>query len=502
MVNIRTLHFILFSILLLLNNICSASEQLYLLTDKNKSELGRPVRVELVAVSLKEKLSKINLKHLDKHFGVITDYSTADTQDSRWPGQTLQTLNLKLYPRHTGSIVIPGLTLGEFKSEEKTIYVSKGTTGTPQLTLSTNNPFERQLFTVQVTIPVTQSSARLKITADDKISGFESLPLSFKRTKQEDGSYLLQIGWSLSALNNGRQRLELPAINYSVSGVSRKKYYLPIQYINIQKLPAYLPPTIPVGRVTLHSQLSKTGILKTDSIVYWNLQLKGNFISSYQLPPVLRQIKSNDEFKFYPVNSVRKQLVTENNVTASVAHNIPLKILKSGIIKLPKIEVQYFDPVSGKLVNIILQQSNVIGLNLIWIIISYLLIILVSIYIIRLLYGKWKRILYSRQQRNLAMQLLKSTADKKDIRSALKLIANAEYWPENMSLTHWADYWSNKYKTNSSFKQLIKNISQTYYADNNENVDDLNELANKLIDILENRNVIYDFKSNLPLFNL
>ena len=50
--------------------------------------------------------------------------------------------------------------------------------------------------------------------------------------------------------------------------------------------------------------------------------------------------------------------------------------------------------------------------------------------------------------------------------------------------------------------QLMKNISQAYYADNNENIDNLNDIANKLIDILENRNVVYNFKSNLPLLNL
>ncbi len=478
-----------------------ASEQIFLFTDKNKSELGRPVRVEIIAVSVKEKLSKINLEPLDKYFGVITSYSTADTRDSRWPNQTLQILNLKLYPRYSGSIIIPRLTLGKFKSKEKIIYVSKAKIGNPQLSLSSNNPFERQLFTVQVTIPVTQLSARLTIAGYDKIHGFESSPLNFKRTKQNDGSYLLQIGWALSALNYGKQRLELPAINYSVSGVSRKKYYLPIRYINIKKLPSYLPPTIPVGRITLQSQLSKTGILKTDSIIYWDFQLKGNFISSYQLPPVLRQIKSNQNIKFFPENSVRKRLVTENNVIASISHNIPLKILKTGTIKLPKIEIQYFDPVSGKIVNQILQQSTVIGLNIIWIIIIYILIIIISIYVFRILYGKWKRILYSRQQRNLALQLLKNTTDKREIRKALKLIANAEYWPENISLTHWAEYWSNKYRINSDFKQLMQNISQAYYADNNLNTDNLNDIANKLIDILENRNVIVKFKSNLPLFN-
>ena len=478
-----------------------ASPQLLLLSDKTESELGRPIRVELIAVSIKEKLSEIDLEPLTKHFGVITDYFTADTRDSRWPKQTIQVLNLKLYPRQAGNLIIPGLSLGKFTSNEEIVKASTGENGTPQIKLSANTPFERQQFTVQVTIQSSQLSARLSISDNEQIKGFESSPLSFKRTKQKNGLYLLQIGWALSALNKNIQRFELPAIEYSVSGVLRKKYYLPVQNVKINQLPAYLPPTIPVGKVLLSSKLSNTGLLKTDSIIYWHLQLKGNLSNSYQLPPVLRQIKSNNTIKFFPVNSKRSQITSEENLTSTVTHIIPLKVLTSGVIKLPEINTQYFDPANGKLVKTTLATTSVFALSIFWQTLVFILLFSAIAYLFKVLHRKWSRYYLSKQLRELAIQVLQNNSETSDIRTALKLIAKAEYWPENMSLTQWRESWSKKYKTDNTFNQLMDKISQACYSKADLNNDDLTDITNEVIDVIDKRNKIYS-NPNLPLFNL
>ena len=501
MVNTTSLQFSFLSILLLLSNISLASPQLLLFSDKTESELGRPIRVELIAVSVKEKLSEINLEPLTEHFGVITDYFTADTQDSRWPKQTLQVLNLKLYPRQAGNIVIPSLSLGKFTSKETIVNVSSGENGTPQIKLSARSPYERQQFTVQVTVQSTQLSARLSISVNEKIKGFESTPLSFKRLKQKDGRYLLQIGWALSALNKNIQRIELPAIEYSVSGVLRKRFYLPVQEIKVKQLPAYLPPTIPVGKVLLSSKLSKTGLFKTDSIIYWHLQLKGNVGNSYQLPPVLRQIKSNDTIKFFPVNSKRSRIISEGNSTSTVTHIIPLKVLTSGAIKLPEINTQYFDPANGKLIKTTLATTSVFALSVFWQAFILIAVIIATVYLFKILFKTGQRIHYSKQQRKLALNLLQTNPKITEIRAALKLLAKAEYWTENMSLTQWSKSWSNKYKTDVTFNPLINNISQACYSEGDIYKEDLSGIVNEIINIIEKRNKTYS-NTNKPLFNL
>ena len=98
-------------LLILISPLANAAPQLIIHTDKVESEVGRPIRLELIAVALKEKLSAIKLDELNKDFGVITDYSIADASDPRWPNQSVQILNLKIYPRKTGTLTIPAFKI-------------------------------------------------------------------------------------------------------------------------------------------------------------------------------------------------------------------------------------------------------------------------------------------------------------------------------------------------------------------------------------------------------
>jgi hypothetical protein len=84
---------------------------------------------------------------------------------------------------------------------------------------------------------------------------------------------------------------------------------------------------------------------------------------------------------------------------------------------------------------------------------------------------------------------------------ALKLLARAEYWQENMSLTQWGNSWSKKYKIDATFNPLINDVSQASYSKTNSNKDNLDKLANEIIAIIENRDKTYT-NSNLPLLNL
>lgn len=503
MVKLKVLQFSFVVFIVSLSTLCFASPQLILLTDKKETEIGRPIRVEIVAVSLENKLSKIDLTSINNHFGIVTDYATDETQDARWPGETIQTLNLKLYPRQTGNLVIPVLKLGKYISKEKRIQINSGKFGKPQITISSNSPYTREQFTLHVTLFANELSTRLSVNNDENIPSFDNIPLKFKREKQSDGRYRLQTGWVLSALNNGMQNLQLPAIELSVSGVSRRKYYFPVQQINVKKLPSYLPPTIPVGKIDIQSKLSKSGLLKTDSVIYWQLQLKGKLINSYQLPPVLRQIKSNNRVKYFPATSKRMQDITERNLISSVTHSIPLKLLKSGFTELPKIKTQYFDPESGKIVNVSRTTTTKFSLNLYLQTLILLILLLAAGYLFKVLFKIWKLYHYSRQQRNLAIQLLQNSVMFSDIRDALKLISRSECWPNNLSLTQWQENWSKKYATDLTFRQLFNEISLACYSNEDFNKENLANIARKLVCVFEDRKSHKtNVKFNLPAFNL
>ena len=478
-------------ILVLVNNTCLASPRtmepkLILFTDVTKSTLGRPIRVELYGISLKTKITNIKLTHLNKNFGVVVDYTINDISDKRWPNQSVQILKLKLYPRQTGSILIPRIRYNNIHSDEKMIRITKGKTGEPKIRLSANSPYERQQIIALVTITSNNSTARLSIKKNFEINDFESAVLPFKRLKNKNGTYQLQIGWALTALKSGRLKLELPAIEYSISGVSRKQFYLPAKIIYIKTLPLYLPPTIPVGKITIQSQLSRDGLLRSDSLIYWDIKLNGNLNNAYSLPPILRQIKSTGHIKFSPITSERSLQATENRLISTVVHSIPFKALESGFLKLPEIKLQYFDPDDGKIKILFHQSKKIFVLTLFWRSLITVLIILFLAYALNTSYKTWQRFKFSKFKRQQAIQILQEDQNNlKKVRESIRLLSEAEYWPKNSSMSQWGKCWANKYQVNNDFESLI-NMLSAYFYNKKTNCDE-NELNFRLLELIQNR---------------
>ena len=475
--------------IILFSNTCIANKktdtpQLFLFTDKSESILGRPIRAELYGVSLNTKITNIKLNKLNDNFGVVIDYAINDTSDKRWPDKSIQTLKFKLYPRQTGDLVIPGLSINSAQSKKKIVHVKEGKTGSPKINYSTTAAYERQQIIAHITVTSPDSTSRLSIKDKTEIHGFESTPLTFKRTKNKNGTYLLQIGWALSAIKSGTLKLEFPPIDYSVSGVSRKQYYLPVKRINIKPLPSYLPPTIPIGKVTIKSQSVTTNILRTNSLSYWNIIINGAVNNAHKLPPVLRQIKSNKQIKFLPVNSKRYSNATESTLLSTATHSIPFKSLKSGFLTLPEVKIQYFDPEDGKLKTITHHSNNIFVLSVIWRGVFGIAIILILFYITKISFKKWQRYKYSRCKRAQAIQKLQDN-NIKGIRESIILLAEAEYWPKNITIRQWAKLWGNKYQVNKNFEEFITMLSDYFYAANSNHKS--NELSLQLLNLVRNR---------------
>lgn len=490
MVNIRLFQSGYILLILLLNNICYSainidSEKLILYTDKSESILGRPIRVDLYGVNLKTKISDINLAVLNENFGVVIDYVINNTSDKRWPNKKIQILKFKIYPRQTGSVRIPGISTKNVSSQEKIILVTKGKTSSPLIILPKNIPYEQQQTIIQVKVLSADSSSRLSIDKNPIIEDFASKPLPFERSKNKEGMYVLKTGWALTALKSGQLNLKLPPVEYSVSGVSRKKFFLPSKLINIKALPLYLPPTIPIGKISIQSELSQNGLLQSDSISYWNIKLTGNLNNSYKLPPILRQIKSNSQIKFLPVNSTRSIKTTNNSLISVVNHSIPFKALKSGFLAFPEIQLQYFDPTNGKINTLTHKAKGAFVLSLFWRIFSSLLIVLIFIYISRISYKKWKSFKFSQAKREHAIQALQDNKIE-GIRESIRLLIESEYWPQNITVTQWGEYWKNKYRVNNGFDDFIKTLSSYFYSTSEEhNTDDL---SLQLLTLIKDKN--------------
>jgi len=464
-----------------------ADSRLILVLDKTQSELGRPIRAEIIALSIKKSLNEIDFKVLEENFGVITEYATSGINDARWPQQDVQQLKFKIYPRHSGKLIVPKLHIEQLSTKEISINVTDSSYAKPNFKLSENTAFQRQQITAKFTVLSSELSARLSISKSDEIKNFESTPLAFKRTKQKNGLYLLQAGWVISGFKSGQQIINFPPIEYSVSGVLRKKYFLPLQKINIKKLPNYIPPTLPVGKVSLTSELSQSGILPSDSLLYWKVKLSGDFQNAYQLPSILRQIKSHHNVKFYPANSERIQNIQTGKVSSSVAHSIPLVFLNSGFQQLPTLTIKYYDPVAEKISEYTLFGKTVFSLSYFLQVVVLLLLIISFLPIIKRIRAKWQQYNLSKKYRRQAIQLLESISNKYQLKESIVLLSLAEKWPENITVSQWYEMWLGKYHKQKYDQEFILSLSNILYSETQATYDELLHISSLLKNIVQTR---------------
>ena len=91
----------------------------------------------------------------------------------------------------------------------------------------------------------------------------------------------------------------------------------------------------------------------------------------------------------------------------------------------------------------------------------------------------------STDKRNQALQNLLETENISQLKKSIKLIAEAECWPRNMTVSQWGNSWKEKYTVNDRFDDLINKTSSLFYSsENNRNI---NELSLQLYKLIQNR---------------
>ena len=466
-----------------------------------RSELGKPVYLKIIGHDIQADLSMLSLDALKDQFAIDTidlDKEKVRIFDKHDKGKgsteiTRQTLSLKLYPRQTGELVIPSFSIGKVSSTIKIIVIQDASTDGTKITLawklSSSEVWQREQIIISLTLTTPEQFATIKLLEED-VDGFDLVPLATKRKwteNEQGGKSTITTGWSLLPLKAGSIDLKLPAIEYHLSGVTRRVFYLPAMKTTIRPLPSYLPPTIPVGKIKVRSSISPSGILSTSDLAYWNLSVESKSLTPFWLPPVLRQIKSNDSTKFYPATSKRSVHPDNQGIHGRVDHLIPFKSLKNGFTNLPTLKIQYFDPATGRLESTTHETERPLSISTTARILVALILIIISLYLSLLLVRFiYKRFGYRKQYLN-AIQKIRHAETFMDVRAGLRMVARAESWPENLSLSEWAERWRMKYQPSPQFDETIISLSRAYYGNKNKlksvtNVD--NEYG--LRDVVEN----------------
>jgi hypothetical protein len=333
---------------------------------------------------------------------------------------------------------------------------------------------------IRVTVEVRSTEKFFSISTDsEKVTGFDVLTSPVIRaTTRINGKprYVRRMSWHLNSLLAGTHAIELPAVRYNSGGRVKQLIRLPRLRFHVSSLPRYIPPLMPVGKIEVKAALD-SDYVNPGKLGFLRLTIKSAGIQARQLPGLQKYLVSNSELVFLPAEVRKQNSATVDLINGSVTYRVPFKTRRSGSIHLPRLELQYFDPDTGVIRKYQYALPPVFGLAWYWRTLAALLALWLLAVVVRASWRRWLRYRRYRILINQAFQLLASTRDSASIRQALGLVASAEGWHANTSLTEWLRFYTRYHGKERDLSQTLNEISRAIYA--GEDVD-LHDTATRL----------------------
>jgi hypothetical protein len=453
--------------------------------ERQSIELGLPLTAEVRAIDSEDNLSDIDLAPLQQRFGVNIQEYTSGISPAGHAGKSLQILTLILYPRHTGEQQVPALQLGEQSTAAKTIAVLPAREPAGAITVrtqvSSTMVWERQQLIISVEVTTPERFAALH-SENARLPGFDSIALPAThhwQTRHDGGRSRLRIGWALYPLADGQQSISLPPVKYEVNGVFRRSFHLPPITVQVKALPPYLPPLMPVGKVTIESSLDQNAPVSTEKLGYWEVTMHSRQVAPKRMPAILRQISSNQDIQFLPVDSKRSMQADISGLRSETRHRIPFKALSNGRLQLPSLRYQYFDPRSGKLRTVNHTPQRPVVLDPAWRLLIIACLLYLAYRMTRGLLAHAQRGWRKRRLQQRAMKQLAQARTADELRRALLTLGSAQGWPGNLNVSQWMQHWCARFHTSPALVEAASELSTACYAGSPRT--DITELRQRLL---------------------
>lgn len=431
--------------------------------DHARIERGRWAVAEIRAPADAPPLADLDLAPWETAFHIERlDGQTASGQAQR--------LRLRLHPRRTGSLILPPLHFhGRQTSPARLEVVADHPRGDPVVlthTISATTAWERQQIRLMVTVITPDEFASLR-SGELRLPDFAVTPLPARReplTQDGQRRFRLQLGWALYPLHPGQPRLELPPVEYRLGGGTERRWYLPRVKLAVRPLPAWLPPTIPVGTVTLDSRVEPDWPwLRTGRLATWEIVLRSPDMPPAWLPPVLRQIRSSADLRVFPATTRRSLTPDQAGVHGQVIHRLPFKPLTDGPVALPTLRLRWFDPRDGRLHTREYSPARPWALRLPLQLLLLALVLLLARPPLRRLIARLQRFRRRRLLLREANTAIARAESPLALREALRLHAEAMGWPRNLTLREWCRRWQAGHAVGPDFAARLQRLSDACY---------------------------------------
>jgi|GEM_PF-901318 len=252
------------------------------------------------------------------------------------------TETIRLYPRHTGEIILHAIALGGAVSRPLTLHVSPAVRhnidGTPHWLPVVQDIWQGQTIIVTIEQRLFNSSNQL-LPEDGVFPGFAVQPLVPVKRQEKDVT-IVTLSWQLTAQTPGILQLEAPAIEQR--GRGRWRFYLPRISIRVKPLPAYIPPAVPVGQLQMN-----TALIWIKDIPVWQV----DFTNRGQLPDEIYSIRQQlaSAAELTPDDVQQHIIHPEDKQNISQRYSIAAPQWIWGLGDGKTIHIDYFDVTAGQI---------------------------------------------------------------------------------------------------------------------------------------------------------
>ena len=447
-------------ILLLFINPFVYGSSLQITADNPTVELGKPINIIITAKDIKQNLASINIKSLEENFGVYVIESANRSENNI----NIQELKIDLYPQSIGKHEIPSVALGSYKSVivPITVIAAKEKKQTLEFSFSTNasSIWQRQQIIMATHIVTHSKFATIKL-GEFTQEGFESYKLKSSREDLGNGVYRLTSGWTIYPLLAGKQHINFPAVNYRLKGKVQRKFIPSNIQLNVRKLPSYIPPLMPIGKIAIDSIIA-VGSNNTDKSHTVSVNISSNTVLPTTLPNLPQNfiLDSNIIIGETTSNIINE---AENNIpSSSIQHNVPVAFNRSGVYHFPELTLKYFDVTSGRIATVTGNPINTLIL-LPWLRNSLLIIMLAIL--TRIIITANKRINIFLQLRKERRHIIKATlvaTSAHELHQLLNKYARTYNWGDNMTLNNWLAIWEKNRRHEAT--EIIDRLSAACYS--------------------------------------
>lgn len=445
----------------------ASSATLWIDAAKTHGEWGRVLTVRVYLNDPRRNLQDLDLSSWRQQLHVTRDEVQwrDPPQEGADSSNQLQVMRLLLHPLRPGPVTLPPLEVSGAYSKPLRLEIASsqqdGSPLQPTLTLNTRQPWERQQTVVTVSVDSPAAHAVLQAEAALHIPGFEVHPIPLQRTPQGDHTRLT-LGWALFPLVAGDYPLRLPAIEYRVNGRKAYSWHLPDTPVAVKALPGYLPPTLPVGQLQVHSELQPAGVLDPQQLAWWNITISGPLPVAW-LPSARPPPPANAQTHILAAEQTLSSTINSSGIDATRRQQFPIRPGSSGYLQLPGVAISWFDPQLGQLQRYTISAPPRWVIARHWRLLAGILATLVGLFMLCKGIAWARHSLHQHRDHRLALAKLAAADSPHQLRQALNQLASVHGARNNLSLRAWLAHWHQHYQLPAGLEDCLNRLSRHCY---------------------------------------